>query len=82
MKARKFLQQIDLQALFEKYDPEKKGWLTLVKFKYLLNKELQISVEEVDRLSDFFRDEKEDKIEYSYFLEVDWYLEELKRLED
>lgn len=71
-----------MQALFEKYDPEKKGWLTLVKFKYLLNKELQMSVEEVDRLSDFFRDEKEDKIEYSYFLEVDWYLEELKRLED
>lgn len=68
--------------MFEKYDPEKKGWLTLVKFKYLLNKELQMSVEEVDRLSDFFRDEKEDKIEYSYFLEVDWYLEELKRLED
>lgn len=53
-----------------------------MKFKYLLNKELQMSVEEVDRLSDFFRDEKEDKIEYSYFLEVDWYLEELKRLED
>jgi len=41
-----------------------------------------MSVEEVEKLVIFFRDEKEDKIFYSYFLDVDWYLEELRRLEE
>ena len=40
-----------------------------------------MSVEETNRLVKYFID-KDDKINYAYFLNVDWYIDELQRLED
>lgn len=70
LKARKYLKQYDLKAIFEKYDKDNTGinniqiigWLTLIKFRYLLHKDLEMSVEEVDSLVNFFKDSKEDKV--------------------
>ncbi|CAD8181009.1 unnamed protein product [Paramecium pentaurelia] len=82
LKARRYLKQLDLQAIFKKYDPDNKGWLSIVKFKYLMHQELGMSVQEIEKLVIYFRDEKEDKVNYEYFLGIDWYLEELQRLEE
>lgn len=51
-----------MKTIFKKYDPDNKGWLTIVRFKYLMHHELGMSVEEVERLVIYFRDEKEDKV--------------------
>lgn len=53
---------MNLREIFKKYDSENKGWLTIVRFKYLMHHELGLTVEEVERLVIYFRDEKEDKV--------------------
>lgn len=53
---------MDLKALFKKFDPDNRGWLSIVKFKYLMHHELGMTVKEVEMLVEYFRDEKEDKV--------------------
>lgn len=84
LKARKYLKELDLKEIFKKYDPDNDGFMAVIKFKYVLHNELGMSVEEVERIVNYFKEDKEGRniVNYSYFLDVDWYVEELRRLEE
>lgn len=47
------------------------GWLTVIKFRYLLNHDLGMSVQEVEKLVAYFKDEKEDKVIKNFIFIVD-----------
>lgn len=84
LKARKYLKELDIREIFKKYDPDNDGFMPVIKFKYVLHHELGMSVEEVERIVNYFKEDKDGRniVNYSYFLDVDWYIEELRRLEE
>ena len=54
LKLHVFLKQIDLKKLFQKFDKEGKGVVSIIQFKYILNGDLELPVDEVENIVNFF----------------------------